>query len=531
MLRNLKPRSACLAAALFLLPTFLAAYSSNPPLGRTGAPGESTCASCHSPLKPNTSVALHFPGALTYTPGGSAINLSVNAPSPSSTPGIGGFELSSRSSSGQAGAFTPGTNSGINTQNNFQYIFHTSPQMSWSFTWTPPTTNVGAVTFYLVGVDSVGQTYTNTYVLSPVVSTPTDSITASPATVTFNYNAAPLATQSVSVSSSGAALAFTIATSTVSGGNWLSATPAGGNTPMNLTVSANPAGLSVGQYTGTITVTSATASNSPQTVAVTLNVISVPPPTRPTLTLSPATLNFSSSASAPQHVQVKASDNSAQSFTAVASTSTGGSWLAVTPGSGSTPSTVSVSVDTTSLAAGTYHGTINFTSAGVSNSPLPLAVTLVVGPPPPPPTTSTALHFTFTAVDKQSAGTDSLLIDGTGSVDKTGKIKASGRFTRFLPSTSDDDDHKVVATGTWKATSVVSFTPASPTATSGGVLVIKADFAIAGGKTESATVTISDTGSQSGVTVDIPHDATFVPGSTAHVSIVLGNAPTKTCDN
>ncbi len=33
---------------VFLVPLLLWAYSSNPPLSRTGAPGESTCASCHS---------------------------------------------------------------------------------------------------------------------------------------------------------------------------------------------------------------------------------------------------------------------------------------------------------------------------------------------------------------------------------------------------------------------------------------------------------------------------------------------------
>lgn len=53
---------------------------------------------------------------------------------------------------------------------------------------------------------------------------------------------------------------------------WLSCTPGSGTNVGVLTVSVNPAGLTTGAYTGTITVTAPNASNSPQTVTVNLTV-------------------------------------------------------------------------------------------------------------------------------------------------------------------------------------------------------------------------------------------------------------------
>ena len=65
----------------------------------------------------------------------------------------------------------------------------------------------------------------------------------------------------------------------------------------------------------------------------------------------------------------------ALSYTVSAS---GGTWLAVTPASGTTPGSVSVSVNTTGLEAGTYSGSVTITSSGASNSPRTVQVTLAV---------------------------------------------------------------------------------------------------------------------------------------------------------
>jgi hypothetical protein len=54
--------------------------------------------------------------------------------------------------------------------------------------------------------------------------------------------------------------------------SWIICTPIFGTEFSEVTVSVNPSGLTTGTYTGTITITDSFASNSPQTVTVTLNV-------------------------------------------------------------------------------------------------------------------------------------------------------------------------------------------------------------------------------------------------------------------
>jgi hypothetical protein len=55
---------------------------------------------------------------------------------------------------------------------------------------------------------------------------------------------------------------------------WIRLSSATGSAPANLSVSADPTGLSAGQYAGHVTVTTSDAPNSPQTVNISLNVVS-----------------------------------------------------------------------------------------------------------------------------------------------------------------------------------------------------------------------------------------------------------------
>ena len=206
------------------------------------------------------------------------------------------------------------------------------------------------------------------------------NLTVSPSTLTFNYQiggTAPAA-QNVAVTSSGAALSYTATSSTTSGGNWLAATPTSSTTPGTESVSVNTTGLAVGTYTGTVSVASPAAGNSPQTVAVTLHVTAA---TAPNLIVSPATLSYSyqigGTAPTAQNVAVTSS-GAALSYTATSSTTSGGNWLAATPASSTTPGTESVSVNTTGLAVGTYTGTVSVASPAAGNSPQTVAVTLHV---------------------------------------------------------------------------------------------------------------------------------------------------------
>src|SRR5262249_47446129 len=152
------------------------------------------------------------------------------------------------------------------------------------------------------------------------------------------------------------ALAYAlVATSSPS---WLSVTPAGGSTGGSFTVSANPASLAAGSYTGTVKVYSA-VSNSPVSLPVTFNVGSA----TFTLIANPTSLAFSSvtGVTTPSKtLAVTTSSSSSVSYTAAASTSGGGNWLSVSPTSGTTGgSALTVSVNPSVVpSGGTYTGTI-----------------------------------------------------------------------------------------------------------------------------------------------------------------------------
>lgn len=198
---------------------------------------------------------------------------------------------------------------------------------------------------------------------------PAPALTVSPHNLAFSatQGGGTPAAQILSVDSTGAALSFAV----TSGATWLTATP-GGNTPGSVRVSVNPAGLASGSYTGSVVLTSSGASNSPQSIPVTLTV------SRPALTLNPSSLAFSSAPGgtpARQTVSV-GSTGAALSF---ADSTSGTTWLTATP-SGNTPGTVRVSVNTAGLSSGSYTGSVVLTSPGASNSPQTVPVSLTIGP-------------------------------------------------------------------------------------------------------------------------------------------------------
>jgi uncharacterized protein (TIGR03437 family) len=143
---------------------------------------------------------------------------------------------------------------------------------------TPILDGIPASTAYIsnpygVVLDPAGNLYFTTAANSVRKITSGASMAANPTTLSFSYTtgAAAPASQSVSVTSLGAALNFTAAASTISGGNWLSVIPASGTTPATLSVSINPAGVPAGIYQGGITVTPS-GSGQPLSFAVTLTV-------------------------------------------------------------------------------------------------------------------------------------------------------------------------------------------------------------------------------------------------------------------
>jgi hypothetical protein len=233
-------------------------------------------------------------------------------------------------------------------------------------------TYTGNVTVTSSGASNSPQ---KTTVTLTVTGTPPSgmSLNITPGSLSFSYVSGSTApgTQNLSIASSGTALQFTAA---ASGGSWLTISPPTGSTPTTMTVSANSTGLAVGTYKGTITITSSGASNTPQTIPVTLVVsgsssgrLKVWPPRAVTFEYDPGQASL-----APKSIRVF-SKGAPLSFTAAAY---GGTWLSVTPSGGTTPGMLSVSVDPTGLASGTYSGTINLAAPGSAAVTVPVILTV-----------------------------------------------------------------------------------------------------------------------------------------------------------
>lgn len=258
-----------------------------------------------------------------------------------------------------------------------------------------PGTYTGAITITSTGAP-------NSPITIPVTLQVTSGgLTVSTSGLSFSGlagGAAPAA-QTVMVTGTGGTLNFTATANSGSAGvSWLSATPASGTTPATLSISANPANLPVGTYAGTVTVTSPNAAGSPQVIAVTFTVSSgtltaTPAPTQAGLTF---TQPAGGTAPAAQTISLAGSPG-AVNFTATGITATGGNWLTVTPASGATPASVSISANAGSLAVGSYTGTVTINAPGATPSQLIYPITLNVVAPITMTATPASLSFGYTA--------------------------------------------------------------------------------------------------------------------------------------
>lgn len=249
----------------------------------------------------------------------------------------------------------------------------------------------------------------NTYQTSITINTPNAKPTSTTVAVTFTITAATAPvlsidkqslsfpfpqqgsarSQTITVSNTGSgALQFTATAATNGGGNWLSASPANGQalpgSPVALTVTSNPSGLSPGAYSGQVTVAAGAQS---QTVAVTMTISKL----NQAILLSQSGLSFlavqSGGVVPAQSFGVMNIGTGVVNWTASTSTLAGGpGWLQVTPASGSsdaaaaTSPRVTVSVNGSALPAGTYYGLVRVDAPGAANTPQVLTVFLQVLP-------------------------------------------------------------------------------------------------------------------------------------------------------
>jgi hypothetical protein len=230
---------------------------------------------------------------------------------------------------------------------------------------------------FLVRIDDAsGETAT------PYTQAQTATLTASPNFQMFTLaQNGSVGTATFSVTSSATATAFTTSTSvmrtyvdgSLTSATWLSVTPTSGTTPAQFTVTADPTGMPVGIYNGTISVTP--ASGAPANFGVTMLVT---PSGYVTLSAAPSSLAFSAplNGAAPSQSVTLNSSSASTSFRLTASAASGGTWLSVSPASGTAPAQVTVSVNPQGLAAGSYSGNILATPQGGMTMSIPVTLTV-----------------------------------------------------------------------------------------------------------------------------------------------------------
>lgn len=182
-------------------------------------------------------------------------------------------------------------------------------------------------------------------------------------------------------------------TASVSGTAWFSAswvavTPMQGTAPATLTLTPNVSGLSPGTYTTTVTLTPVVPPEiSGVTVQPTKIPVSLTVSAQPFLSVPDRCCLFvsgpDSGALPPQTITIASSGGPAP-FTVSVAQEEGGSWLSVTPTSGTAPATLTLGVNAAGASGGPHAATVSI--QGPSNT-VTFTVQFLVTPPPvnPPP--------------------------------------------------------------------------------------------------------------------------------------------------
>jgi predicted secreted protein len=167
---------------------------------------------------------------------------------------------------------------------------------------------------------------------------------------------------------------------------WLSESPTSGSSRGEhdtVAVSVDIAGMSAGDYSANITITSPGASNSPQVVPVSLHISSA----APEISCKPESLSFTAGeGGSNETLEIWNSGIDTLNWTLTDDAA----WLSESPTSGSSTSAddktlVTVSVNTAGMSGGDYSANITITAPGASNSPQIVAVSLHIGEVAPPP--------------------------------------------------------------------------------------------------------------------------------------------------
>jgi uncharacterized protein (TIGR03437 family) len=203
-----------------------------------------------------------------------------------------------------------------------------------------------------------------------VTATPGQGLVTSHTGLTFR--ASPNGTQTkqtIQVLSPTSSISWNVSVNTLSGGNWLAATPSGGtatptSAPIPVSITVNPAGLAAQDYYGSVKLTPVGGVFPAITITIVLSV--VPSGTAAPAQVSPGGLTFLGTPGAspqPQSFTISTFASTPLGYTATAASSP--TWFSVNPRSGTVNTTLSDTIIVTpasaSLAPGVYPGTVTLT--------------------------------------------------------------------------------------------------------------------------------------------------------------------------
>ena len=276
--------------------------------------------------------------------------------------------------------------------------------------WNSGSTTYSAAATYAAPIVAQGNLYVGSWsnfsgggeVGAFSLDSATQTLAVSPTSLSFTaaQGGSNPSSQTFNVSNTGSGtLNFTAS----SDSPWLTVSPTSGSAPQALQAAANIDGLTQGNYTGHITVTSAGAQGSPKMVTVSLTV-SVPPPPQPVLAVSPTTISFSATEGGSNPSAATSNISNTGSGTLSFTVASDSTWLTGSPASGTAPQTLQVTVNISGLSSGTYTGHITVSAAGAQNSPSTITVTLVVSSTTPPGTVLFGNQTIETQKDSNTSG-------------------------------------------------------------------------------------------------------------------------------
>ena len=226
----------------------------------------------------------------------------------------------------------------------------------------------GTVTLTATGATNSPQTIPVTFTITAAPVPPAIGVSPTSLSFTAQQGASNPTNQSINISNTGGG---TLTWSASDNAAWLTLSPTSGTGNGSVSASVTTGTLTAGTYNGTVTVSATGAT--PVTVPVTFTVA-----TAPTMSVSPSSLSYTATQGAANPTnQTLSLTNAGGTLNWTASDNA--AWLSVAPGSGSGSGTLTASVNTAGLAAGTYNGTITITATGATTNTV--GVTLTVNPP------------------------------------------------------------------------------------------------------------------------------------------------------